>query len=280
MMNPKLTDSEWKLLSDLFEEKYGLRFDGGRKQILESRLQSRLVDLHLQTFSDYYHYLVTHPKRMEEDRELKVRLTNNETYFLREAYQFELLVNRILPSLKQKLQYRPLRILSAACSSGEEVYSLSIKLNHSAEARSGMLWRIDACDIDPEVLGRAKEGCFLDRSFRGCPPAFRRMYFEKENEAFYIKKIYKKNVQFISANLLDLKEGGLFGPYDIVFCRNALIYFSDHAFHSAISNLNELMSMGGYLFLGHSESLIQKRTDFVPISFRESVIYQKVEEQE
>ena len=124
----EVAEADWKLIADFVRERFGLSFEGARRDILEARLRSRLCDLHLQTFREYYHYLSFHPAREAETSELSRRITNNETYFFREPHHFAFILNQVIPPLQSVLRTRPLRVLSAGCSSGEEPYSLVVNL--------------------------------------------------------------------------------------------------------------------------------------------------------
>ena len=130
--------AELKLLTDLIQERFGLTFNGIRLEILESRLRPRLRDLHLSSVRDYYQYLRFHPDRESEFARLPAMVTNNETYFFRETHQFDLLVHHVIPERRAALRGRPLRFLSAGCSSGEEPYSLSIALHNAGLPLAGV----------------------------------------------------------------------------------------------------------------------------------------------
>ncbi len=123
------TEADWKLLTDLLEERFGLSFSGARQDILEGRLRPRLATLHLDGVRAYYHYLRAHPGSAQEFEELTTRITNNETYFFREAAHFNAIIEHVVPQLGSPLRVEPWRILCAACSSGEEPYSLAIRLD-------------------------------------------------------------------------------------------------------------------------------------------------------
>ena len=148
--------ADLKLLGDLIQERFGLTFDGVRQEILASRLQPRMRELRLDSARAYYEYLRFHPQRDAEFDRLPALVTNNETYFFRETRQFEILVDHVLPERKAREPARPLRLLSAGCSSGEEPYSLAITL-HNAGLAPGRGWEIDACDLNPERIARARE---------------------------------------------------------------------------------------------------------------------------
>ena len=269
--------AELKLLTDLIQERFGLAFNGIRLEILSSRLRPRLRELHLTSVRDYYQYLRFHPDRESEFARLPAMVTNNETYFFRETHQFDLLVNHVIPERRATLRTRPLRILSAGCSSGEEPYSLAIALHNAGLPLAGVSWEIDACDLNPERIARAHEALYAESSLRACDEEARRRYFTHEGDGFRLKEKYRKGVRCFNANLLAPNGALGWAVYDAILCRNLLIYFSDDAFAGLISLFARCLVPGGYLFLGHSESLLDRKTAFVPTMLGGAVVYRKLE---
>jgi chemotaxis protein methyltransferase CheR len=267
--------AEWKLLTDLLQDRFGLTFDGVRREILESRLKPRLAELHLRSLRDYYQFLRFHPDAETEFGRLTPLITNNETYFFREAHHFDILVRRIVPELRPALGGRPLRILSAACSSGEEAYSIVIALQNGGLELAGVRWEIDACDLNPERVAQARRAVYDAGSLRACDDDARRRYFREVDGRFELRERHRKGVRFFEANLL--APNGVFGwgTYDAIFCRNVLIYFSEVAFDGVIALLARSLAPGGYLLLGHSESLLDRESDLLPVAFGGGVIYRK-----
>ena len=266
--------AEWKLLTDVIQERFGLTFDGVRCEILEARLQPRMRELHLPALRDYYHFLRFHPDRDTEFERLAPLITNNETYFFRETRQFDILVEHVVPERRAAAPGRPLRLLSAGCSSGEEPYSVAIALQQ-AGFLPGRVWEIDGCDLNPERIARAREGVYEESSLRACDAETRRQHFVAEGQRFRLKDRYRAGVRFFQANLLSpgfaLDRGG----YDVVLCRNLLIYFGDAAFDRLVGLLARSLAAGGYLFLGHSESLFDRDTELEPLVVGGSVVYRK-----
>ena len=236
--------AELKLLTDLIQERFGLMFNGIRQEILASRLRPRLHELHLTTLRDYYQYLRFHPDRESELARLPAMVTNNETYFFRETHQFDLLVNHIIPERRPALRSRPLRILSAGCSSGEEPYSLAIALHNAGLPLAGLSWEIDACDLNPERIARAQDALYGESALRACDADARRKYFTPESNGLRLKEKYRKGVRCFHANLLAPNGALGWAVYDVIFCRNLLIYFSDDAFAGAISLFSRSLLTG------------------------------------
>jgi chemotaxis protein methyltransferase CheR len=268
--------ADFKLLTDLIQTRFGLTFSGVRSEILASRLGPRLRELHLATLRDYYQYLRFHPDAEHEFARLPAMVTNNETYFFRETHQFDLLVNHVIPERRPTLRARPLRILSAGCSSGEEPYSLAIALHNAGLPLAGVSWEIDACDLNPERIARAQEALYGESSLRACDEDARRRYFTREGSDFRLKEKYRKGVRCFHTNLLAPNGTLGWAVYDAILCRNLLIYFSEDAFSGLISLFSRCLVPGGYLFLGHSESLLDRKTAFVPAMIGGAVVYRKL----
>ncbi len=271
------TSADWKLLTDLLEDRFGLNFAGARQELLEGRLRPRLEALHLDGLRAYYHFLRAHPSREEEFTELSRRITNNETYFFRETAHFEAIIARIIPALGVELRARPLRILSAACSSGEEPYSLAIRLVDAGLELSGIRWEIDACDLSPARLETARSAVYDGMSFRATDDATRERCFRRHEGKWQLKDRYRRGVRFFHANLAAPLSGLGWGGYDVILCRNMLIYFSDAAFDRLISRFAQQLVPGGYLFLGHAESLFERSVEFESVQFAETMGYRKRE---
>ena len=269
------TETDWKLVTDLLADRFGLNFAGGREEILGTRLRPRMDALRLEGLREYYHYLCLHPAREEEFAELACRVTNNETYFFREEAQFDVIRERLLPEFAEVMRERPLRILSAACSSGEEPYSLSIRLVDSGAELLGARWEIDACDLNPVRLDTARRATYEGFAFRNCPEETRlRCFREVAPGRFELRERYRRHVRFFPANLAAPVSGIPWGSYDIVLCRNLLIYFTSAGFDRLITRFAQLLRPGGYLFLGHSESFAE-RSEFTPVYFPQTMGYRR-----
>lgn len=267
--------ADWKLLTDLIQSHFGLSFEGIRREILQSRLGPRLRALHLDSLREYYLYLRFHPAREEELSRLASLITNNETYFFRETHQFDILIRHVLPSLKPNLRGRPLKILCAGCSSGEEAYSMVIAFQNAGLELAGIGWEIDAHDVDPERIARGREAAYDQNSLRACDPETRRRYFTVSGGRYQLKERYRKGVRFFQTNLAAPNGALGWAVFDVILCRNMLIYFGEPAFGNLIDLFARSLRPGGYLLLGHSESLLDRKTSFVPELLEGAVVYRK-----
>ncbi len=267
---------EFKLVSDLIESRFGLVFDMGRDGLLMNQLACRIADLNLGSFTDYYHYLSHHPDRTPELEALAQQITNGESYFFRERHHFTILQEHIAPRHHARSPRDPLRVLSAGCAAGQEAYSIAITLHKAESSLGATAWKVDACDIHPGRLEQARSARYGESSLRSCRDADRRLYFEEDGGSYRLRPAYRNRVRFFPANLTDPAVVE-WRRYNVIFCRNVLIYFSDDAFQEAVDQFSRSLLPGGYLFLGHSESLINRRNDFEPVSLGGHIVYRKKE---
>ena len=268
--------NDWKLLSELIESRFGLRFDGGRRDILDSRLRSRMRELGLDSFRSYYMHLRSHPDREAELTRLVSLITNNETYFFRETQHFDILIRHVIPPLRAALKERPLQILCAGCSSGEEAYSLVIAMQNAGLEMGGISWQIDAHDVDRKQIVKAREAVYDQGSLRACNPDTIRRYFTHSAGTYRLKERHRQGVRFYETNLLLPQRPLGLGAYDVILCRNMLIYFAQSAFTKVIDRFAQCLRPGGYLMLGHSESLHDRKTPFVPVLLDGGVVYRRL----
>jgi len=270
-----MTPEEHLLLNEVIERQFGLCFAPAKKEFLESRLRPRLMSLHLRRFIDYYLLLQVD---VEPELEHLARLiTNNETYFFREVYQFEGLFAEGLAELRQAGWSGELRMLCAGCSSGEEPYTLNIYARQAGLV--GGRWTIDAFDIDVDRLKMAREAIYGLGSLRSASEAQRAQYFSGfAADRWQLRRANREGVAFAYGNILDLDSFRKPQRYDAIFCRNVLIYFSEAAFQHAIANFAKALRQGGLLFLGHSESLIGKSDRFETVRLERCIAYRKLRE--
>jgi len=269
---------ELRLLNEFITDVFGLALDKNSDSLLSKKLLPRLEGLGLATFADYYAYLKFSPRCKDEHKRLISLITNNETYFFREEPQLRVLADVVLPALKaRKLKSgdKKLRIVSAGCSSGEEVYTLAMLAIESG----CFLWdwdiEIHGVDIDPEILERARSGVYVGRAFQATPDYYMDRYFKKCDEGFKVKDIIARITRFTEGNLLQLDQIFKKQTVDIIFCRNVLIYFDDDSIKRGVHGFAEVLLPEGHLFLGHSESLSRFSTNYIPMRFPGAIIYKK-----
>lgn len=269
-----MSSEELALFNELISQHFGIHFPEHKRQILETRLIPRLQANRVRRFSDYYLLL---QYDLDSEREaLTQAITNNESYFFRETPQFEALDMSLLEGLEARHSSGQLRLLSAGCSSGEEPYSLDIFLREPGRGLRQDL-SIDAYDLDRRALDKARRAVYRPNSLRSLDTAqTQRFFIPLEDGTFELRPRFRRGVTFHHGNLLDPKtlEGQL---YDVVFCRNVLIYFTEQALLRAIENFTHKVRPGGLLFLGHAESIIGLHPLFQAERVGQCIAYRRVE---
>ncbi len=263
-------------LSQIIHDYCGLGYND-RLSILRDKISKRVNELGL-TYGDYCEYLTTSTAEWDVLVEL---LTINETYFYREENQLNECCSFVLPLMKDRNRDRPLRIWSAACSSGEEPYTLAMLIQETGRFLPGTV-EIIATDINKKVLLKAEKGWYHNSSFafRRIPEALLKKYFIDENGGFQIKASTKKMVKFQHLNLLHEDKIADIGEVDIIFCRNVLIYFDQDKTKRVIRSLYGNLTHGGYLFLGHAESITDPNMGFQKVRSDKSFYYRKESDQD
>jgi len=274
----ELTEEEFRLLREFIHERYGLFFDEGQRSSLRSRLEGRLAGLCLRSFEDYYHYLRFGPQRAEELDRMISHLTNNETYFFRESPQLQVFSDPILKALKERKTRtgdRALRILSAGCSTGEEAHTLAMIVHDSGQFFWNWDVQVFGLDVDAAAVEKARRAVYFHNSFRSVSPAVMERHFVRQGTGEQVKEGIRKLAHFRQGNLMEPASYEGMAPLDAVFCRNVLIYFSDASTLKVVRLFHEALAPGGYLFLGHAESLSRITDLFTPIRFQGAIVYQK-----
>lgn len=250
-----LNPNDFTRVRDLIYKKTGMLFPESKNYYIESRVRQRMDALGLRSFDEYYKELVF-SQNGGEDKEFIEAITINETYFFRDFPQLQGFAEQVLTNYTQEIdnQYQPLvSIWSAACSTGEEPYTLAIILKEMLGAR--FKTKITATDIDTTVLQRAQDGEYSERSMKDTPLEYRAKYFKKKGESWWVDPALTNEIDFRILNLIDRVEMRKMRGFDFVFCRNVLIYFDDESRRKVVSYLYDALKPGGYLFLGHSESI-------------------------
>lgn len=274
-----MSDEEFRLFRDCIYNHCGIYFDEESKYLLEKRLARRLTALSLPTFRDYYHYLKYNRNKDQELLDVMDVLTTNETYFFREAYQLKAFTDEIIPELlkvKSSINKRSLRIWSAGCSSGEEPYTIAMLLLGIKELKG---WEIEiiGTDISQRVLQLARRGVYGKTSFRATDEIYLKRFFQEQDDGFRINDEVRSLVNISHLNLFDTHRMIMLGKMDLIFCRNVIIYFDMAAKKRVVESFHNSLCDGGFLLLGHSESLMNITTMFTLRHFKNDMIYQKPE---
>ena len=255
----------------------GLHFDQGNSKILERGLCRRMRALHLESYGGYFSYLERFQDSRQELKKLLGLLTVGETFFFRYRSHFEALQHRVIPELmeRNRLQRR-LRIWSAGCSTGEEPYSIAmLLLEHFPELAH---WQVEilATDINYQALRRAREGLYRERALRVTEAGYRNRYFIPQNGRLAVGPAPRKLVRF---GYLNLQTGRYPAPdngtaeVDLLFCRNVMIYFRQETNQRIIERVSRCLRPGGFLFLGHAETLQNLSEQFLPVHYRSGFYY-------
>jgi len=273
-----MSEDEFNLLRDLIHNEFGIFLKGDRRLTLHTKISHRLSILGLQTYRQYYDYIRSDTTK-EELYVFVSHITNNETYFFRENAQLEVF-SEMLQDIKREKQQRnesKLRIVSLASSSGEEAYTLNILVQESGLFVWDWDTKIIGIDVDRNAIEKAKEACYTSNSFRSINgnAAYVDKYFNVEEGRYVLRRSLTKNVEFKLGNILERNTFEGIGLIDVIFCRNVLIYMSDEAIIKLAGNFYDCLSDTGYLFIGSSESLIQKTNLFVPEYKNGIIVYRK-----
>ncbi|MBI5741934.1 MAG: protein-glutamate O-methyltransferase CheR [Nitrospirae bacterium] len=274
MLNIPLPDSTFRDLRDYIYEKSGIYIADTKKYLIENRLLRILQEKNLNSFEDYLR-LIKSGSNGNEHARLFDAVTTNETYFFREPDQLNIFVNEIMPRLSaQKKGSQPVRIWSAACSTGEEPYTLAMMLLEKGYARKQ--FEISGSDLSEAVLQSSRTALYNSYSVRNIPEQYLRKYFSGNGQTYSLGSSVKSMVKFMKINLIDDKNTGPLRNTDVIFCRNTLIYFDVKSKQRVTSNLYNCLNPGGYLFIGSSESLHNITRAFRPNVLNRVIAYQKV----
>jgi len=273
------------LLSDELFDKYvklvykktGIYYENNKKYFVQKRLEKRAEIVQAQDLSDYYSLLKFSEDSSEFDQLIN-ELTVNETYFFRDFPQLRNFAEDVLPFYVQnRAKGKRLKIWSAACSSGEEPYTLSIILLEMLENPEEWDIQIIASDINTEVLQSAKIGLYDSRSIRDVPPEYLEKYFIRRQDKYLINLAARKNVTFMKLNLMNDADMSLITGCDFIFCRNCLIYFDDHSRRSVLAKFYDSLNPGGFVFLGHSESVGRISSAYQVQKIGDTIVYSRPE---
>jgi chemotaxis protein methyltransferase CheR len=273
---PKLTDAEFRLFTEFLRSRCGLHFDEDTRYLVEKRLIRRIIEADIGSVSSYLYELRNGSNADEEFSKIVDILTTNETYFFRERSQLSALVEEIIPKMlsQQLTSRRPISVWSAGCSSGEEPFSV-VMMGMEAGLVPGRDFRVYASDISRGVLSKARRGVYGEASFRETEDPMRQRYFAHKDGLARISDSVKRHVDFVHMNLLDESKIGLLSEMDVILCRNVIIYFDLNTKKRVMKTFYDKLRPGGYLLLGHSESLISVTADFELKHLSRDLVYRR-----
>jgi chemotaxis protein methyltransferase CheR len=273
--HPEMTLEEFQLLRDLIHDHCGILIRDDLKYVMERRLAPRLEALGLTHFGAYHRYLRYDVNRRPELDAAIEALTTNETYFFREPMQLDAFSKEILPELRRRNErFRRLRVWSAGCSSGEEAYTVAM-LIWDSRLFEGWDVEVYGTDISRRVLAVARRAEYGPSALRATSRERTQRFFEPAGAKMRVRDEVRALVQFGHLNLLDAEMTPLVPRSDVVFCRNVLIYFDTPARKRVVDLFYEKLFEGGYLLLGHAESLISLSADFELVHLRNDLVYRR-----
>jgi chemotaxis protein methyltransferase CheR len=290
----QFSEAEMKLLQTLVYQECGMHFDSRRAHFLQDRLQRRLKECQVDSFYSYYRLLISNEGKAELARLLE-NLTVNETSFFRNKAQLDLFHKHVLDQLlrhKQEKRDFSLRLWSAGCSTGQEPYTMAMLVAdalsyHCLRNPSGYEssspkplipppWKVEilASDISYSVLRAGQEGIYTEAQMTSVDYSYRLRHFDKIGDRYAVKKALKELVHFDFHNL---KTEYLPQRNDIIFCRNVMMYFDEAEQRRLIEKFSRCLNPGGYLFVGHAESLLGLTDKFSMIYRDTGTAYQQIE---
>ena len=271
----RLSVEDFRLLRDVIYEHAGLVYDESAMMLFDRRLGERLEALALPSYQAYYKYLRFDARNQQEMEEAVERLTTKETYFFRQEYQLRAFQSELLPRIEQANQRsKRLLVWSAGCSTGEEAYTLAALILES-DRFNGWDVRVIGSDLSKQCVAHARRAVYQAGSLRATSARDKARYFQELGDGFHVEESVKKLCQFGQMNLFDAGRGNLVGRVDAIFCRNVLIYFDVRSRKRVIDHLYQRLTPGGYLMLGHSESLLNLSTAFELVHLRDDLVYRK-----
>jgi chemotaxis protein methyltransferase CheR len=263
-----MTTRDFNRLSTYINNAYGIKMPLAKKVMLECRLQKRLAALHMPSYKEYCDFLFSDEGMENEMIHMIDAVTTNKTDFFREPSHFDFLSQYALPKLCEGNDgIKEINVWSAGCSSGEEVYTLAMVLNEFAEINSGIDYRVMGTDISSRMLSKAAEAVYTEERIADIPMWLRKKYLmrskDRAKQTVRVNAAMRAKTEFNRLNLMD-EAYDVPNKYDIIFCRNVLIYFDKATQCAVINRLAAKLKPGGYLFLGHAETVSSMQLPLVP----------------
>lgn len=273
---PALAPREVETFCRFFYDTTGIRLTSTQRYFIDRRLEARMAACQADSLRDY----LAHVRSQVSGQELQAlinEMTVNETYFFREEYQFDCLVHDMLGELVAARQPGDrIRIWSIPCSTGEEPYSLAIWLLEKWPHADDFEIEIHASDIDSRALARSREGVYEERALHRVPARLRSIYFQDLGAGrWQVRPELRQSIDFSAMNVSDPGRMARMRRFDVIFCRNLLIYFDDDSRRRVTALLHDALVPGGFLCLGHSERIHETCDLFVPRKFPDALVHQK-----
>ena len=272
-----MTPEQFAKMAKIIYDRSGIHFPDNKKYVLESRLGHRLTEMNIDDFDQYIAFLTMGPYQADEFQEMFNRITINETSFFRNEPQLDVFEKTVLPEMLEKRASRKrLRLWSAACSSGEEPYTMAMQVHRSLGIRLAD-WRIEilGTDISEKCLTTASAGRYSSYALRSTSDLAKSRYFKADGMFFDLDPTIRSMVTFEKHNLKDRFAAKRHGTWDVIFCRNVMIYFDEEMKRQVVQTFYDQLADDGYLFIGHSESLRNLGVPFEQIPVPQGFCYRK-----
>jgi chemotaxis protein methyltransferase CheR len=270
-----ITNEDFLKFKEFFYRRTGISFEKSKRYFVDKRLVERIEATGTGTFRAYF-TMLRFQASGEELQLLTNAMTVNETYFMREEYQFKCLVDSILPQIvHRRTGADAIRIWCIPSSSGEEAYSVAMYLLENWTGIDQWDVEIIASDIDTSILRRARAGLYSARSVQYLSDSWLKKYFKSTRDEYQLCDDLRQAVEFTRVNLAEPADTFTYRNFDVIFCRNLLIYFDDASRKTASETFYEALNPGGYLCLGHSESMSRISSLFEVRKFPDAIVYRK-----
>jgi chemotaxis protein methyltransferase CheR len=258
----KITEKEFRQIAEYVKANYGIQLKEEKMALVTGRLQGLLTQHNCKNFAEYFDYVV-HDKTGEAAIAFINKITTNHTFFMREPEHFYYFRDKVLPWLSQEVTNRDLRIWSAGCSTGEEPYTLAMIIDEflGSEKKS---WdaKILATDISLKALDEAKHGVYSNKDIAPLPALWKTSYFTRfDAESSAVSDRIKDEIIYRRFNLMN-QTFAFKKKFHVIFCRNVMIYFNNETKHELVGRFYDATEKGGYLFIGHAESLNRELTKY------------------
>jgi chemotaxis protein methyltransferase CheR len=271
----ELSEKDFNDFSSFIYSEFGIKMLPIKRVMLQGRLLKRIRELNMKSFTEYKNYFFSQDGQRKEILQFLNVVTTNKTDFFREPVHFNFLNDVVLPERKQQRATDIFKIWSAGCSSGEEPYTISIVLNDHQLLNPSFRFEITGTDISTQVLEKASKGVYPADKINEVPMEIKKRYFLKSkdtvNPTIKVNSILQRNLKFTYLNLMD--NYSLPTTFDVIFCRNVLIYFDRGTQEKVIQKICTFLKKDGYFFIGHSESLSGMN---LPLEHIKPTIFRKI----
>jgi len=269
-----LSKTDFTVFCEYIKAQTGIHIDENKQNYLAISLDTRMCALGIQDYRNYYAFLTTNVQGRKEFSVFLDLILIKETFFFRDERQIKALIHDVLPVLRDKKGGKEIKIWSAGCATGEEPYTLAMAIMENFPAGS-INFSIHATDISTEALAHAKRGVYGKGSMRAIDKAIMNKYFVPKDGRYHLNEEVKQHIRFDAVNLIEpcLPSGK--DEYDVIFCKNVIIYFELETIKKVIHRFYDTLATGGYFFVGHSESLWQVSNEFTLEEISGVFLYRK-----